>query len=254
MFSKLLILTIFSVLNVWTFDIYLKGFPNWISANSLFNSFIIPANELESTNSKNSSSSGCVHLLSKEIETNEKVLSAMCYTDDPKCTSVTSSPLTNLRSIAPQSVCRLRGNLTNVTIILEPHDFIYILVEGCYYLNKIKQTDYIWSFTNNTYMKYSIADAINTNNSESISVKFINETNFFAEGSSCSNLCSALFCINRERQVQPSTNGPPMIDLNDLKVAKGSIIKSLYIFGIIAAVIASVGCLIYVFYKLYKKV
>lgn len=251
MYSKIWIIALFSILNVWTLDISLKEFPNWISANSSFNSFIIPANELESTISKNSSSSGCVHLYPNKTKTDEQVLSAMCYKNDPKC-AVPPSPLNLLRAFAPLNICKLKGNLTNVTIILE-QDFIYVLVKGCYNIRKNKRTDYIWSFTNNTYLKYFIADVIN-NKSENISVKFINEIQFSVDGSSCENLCNAIFCMDSQKIIfETISNGPPSNGLDDVKTAKG-FLHSLYIFGILAAVIVSVGCFIYVFHKLYNKV
>lgn len=251
MYSQILVLTIFFVLKVSTFDMYLTNFPKWISNNNTFNSFILPANELQSTILQNSSSRDCVRLDSNEIKSKKQVLSAWCYYKDPKCDKIEAL---NLKSIAPLNVCKLHGNLINVSIILE-HDehqenFIYVLVEGCYNLTENHKTDYIWAFTNNTYLKYSIDDIAELNKSKSVSVKVIDEIQFSIEGNSCLNLCTALHCdISPVRDIYVSDEEPTKI----LEITKGSFIKSLYIFGILTAIIITVGGFIYVFYKFYNK-
>lgn len=239
-----------------TLDIYIDEFADWITDNSSFNSFIIPENELASIISENSSSSNCIRLYSKINETNEKYLYTTCDMDNPKCRG-SSNVLQRLQTIAPPNVCTLIGNFKNITIILE-HDafeqyFIYVLVQGCYHISNFSNniTNYIWSFTNNTYLKYSIDDIYKKNISKNISVKFIDEIKFSLEGSSCLNLCTASFCSESTKIWIPIIITDT--DVKSLKTAEGSLVQSLSVFGILAAIFISIAGLTYIIYKYYNK-
>lgn len=239
MFPKSLFLTIFCVVDVWTYEVYLKGFQSLIADNGSFNSFLIPENKLESAIAQNSSISGCVRLITNETDPDETVLSLICDKLDPKCSN-TKNFVSNFWSIAQPNMCKLQGNLSDVSIIVEndtDQDFIHIIIRGCYHIsNRTKiRTNYIWTLTNNTYLKYSTDNTVN----EDVSMKFV-------DGSGCDNLCNAIFCTE--------LSGANLPMPTQVTTAGGGFLRSLLIFGILAAVGVIVIGLSYGFFKLYNKV
>lgn len=238
MFIKIWIPIVF-VLDVWTFEVYLNGFQNLISDNSSFNSFLTPENDLESLIAQNSTSSGCVRLITNETKPEETILSSMCDKLDTKC----SNGLGNYWSIANPNICKLQGNLSDVLIIIDEtlnQNFIHILIRGCYYVNNRTQirTDYIWTLTNNTYLKYSSDDNTNKN----VSMKFV-------DGSTCDHLCNAIGCTEVSTNIEQHP-----FQRQNLQTVKSGFLKSLLIFGILATVVIFISGLSFGFLKFYNKV
>lgn len=213
---------------------YYKSFQTYI----LFNSILLSQHDLNSTIFNNFDAPGCSPLYS-QITTEYDFLNPWCVKADPKCPRklLDSSPLISTFG-SQKNVCQLKGQFKNASIIIEHgashQSFIYIFIQGCCNF----KSEYIWSITNNTYLKYSFADMKNATISKNLSVKLIDGLKM---GCNCQCFCTVLYC----RVPAEKDNG---------NITKKNFRESLFIFGILVAIVTSIGCLWYVIYKYYNLV
>lgn len=194
-------------LGALTTELTFKELPNWIDANSSYDSYIESKIQITSIEIESLAAS-CVYLLPNSVTMKSLKFDSKCY-NNYVCSK--EQQVWDRSSISSREFCPMLGSIDSVSTF-STNFFTYILLEGCYiYDLKPEKVDVVWTITNYRYYTHNISRHYFNNITSSLVYK--GEILFDDGSNNCSKLCEQIDCeVNVSKMYKEETFSLGILD------------------------------------------